>query len=334
MPGSAMRVRRQPLRIAFDALAQRPDDFDAAVARSVGVDPFCSRSEWALSFHEAFAPFREVFCLRDGDDFVLVAGEPSDRFGFLVQPLEHLWGLATPLVGPGAAAVLGAALADGVFPATAHIALFGLPTDRAVLQALADAVSATHDLGLLGTTDRRIASLQGGLDGFLARRSANVQRSVRKAERRATREGLRFTRVPVAEADVPAAYDRILAIEQRSWKAQEGNGVDQGPMKRFYERMIPRLVLRDAFRLVIAQRDGEDVGYLHGGTVGRHFRGLQFSFAEDVRDLSVGNLLQMEMVRWLAEDGFDTYDLGMVVPYKERWAETGLVTADAFVTPR
>jgi hypothetical protein len=325
--------------LSLNTLSRRSAEYDGAVARMPDIDPYCSRSEWVLSFHAAFAPQRAVFAFRDaagpdGASYVLLAGEPDARLGFLVQPLEHLWGLASPLVGPDAAGLLGRLLTAGVFPAGAHLLLFGLPLDRDWLTALAGALPASHGLGLVGTTDRRVASLEGGLEGFLGRRPANVRRNLRKARHRAERAGLQFERVAVTADTFAETYRRIVAIERRSWKSATGNGVDRGPMKRFYERMIPRLLRRDAFRLIVARRGDEELGYVHGGTVGRHFRGLQFSFVDDERALSVGNLLQVEMVRWLCEDGFTTYDLGMVVPYKERWAETGLVTADVMVAPR
>jgi len=304
------------------------------VAQTPGVDPYCSRSEWILSFHAAFAPQRTVYAWHQDGSYVLLAGQPDARVGFLVQPLEHLWGLAAPLVGPGAGALLGRLLAEGVFPARVHLLLYGLPFDGDALDALAGALPAPFGQGLVGTTDRRIASLEGGLAGFLERRPPNVRRNLRKAQHRAGRAGVGFERVPVTLDTFGDTYRRILAIERRSWKAAAGNGVDRGPMKRFYEKMIPRLLRRDAFRLVVARRGGEDLGYVYGGTVGRHFRGLQFSFVNEERGLSLGNLLQVEMVRWLCEDGFTTYDLGSVVPYKERWAETGLVTADVLIAPR
>lgn len=320
--------------ISLHALSRRPDEYDAAVARTPGVDPYCTRSEWVLPFHAAFAPDRTVHAVREGDSYVLLAGEPSPRFGYLVQPLEHLWGMASPLVGPDARELLVRLLAADVLPAGAHVLLFGLPLDRRWLTDLALALPPGWAFGLVGTTDRRVASLEGGLDGFLGRRSANVRRSLRKSGNRAARLGIGFERVAVTADDFAETYRRILAIERRSWKARSGNGVDRGPMKRFYERMIPRLLRRDAFRLILARQGDEDVGYIYGGTVARHFRGLQFSFVDDERALSLGNLLQVEMVRWLVEDGFETYDLGMVVPYKERWAEGGLVTADALIAPR
>jgi hypothetical protein len=44
-------------------------------------------------------------------------------------------------------------------------------------------------------------------------------------------------------------------------------------------------------RVVLATRDGEDVGFIFGGMIDAIYRGQQFSFADACRDLSLGNLL-------------------------------------------
>ena len=47
----------------------------------------------------------------------------------------------------------------------------------------------------------------------------------------------------------------------------------------------------------------------------------QFSFDEDWRRHSIGNLLQYEQVKWLCEEGFAGYDMGPVMDYKFHWTE-------------
>ena len=131
-----------------------------------------------------------------------------------------------------------------------------------------------------------------------------------------------------------ALYPRILAIESRTWKSASGNGADTGSMRAFYADMLPRLAARGGLRVLLVQRDGEDLGYLHGGVVGDHFRGLQVSFDERVRDLSLGNLLQREMIARLCEEGCASYDLGTRSEYKRRWAEEGLQTITVLARPR
>jgi CelD/BcsL family acetyltransferase involved in cellulose biosynthesis len=105
-------------------------------------------------------------------------------------------------------------------------------------------------------------------------------------------------------------------------------------MRAFYAGVCPRLARRRALRVVFARLDGRDVGYLHGGSLARRFRGLQLSFDAGSSALSVGNLLQLEAVRWLAEDGFECYDLGSArSAYKRRWAERAETTATLVCLP-
>jgi CelD/BcsL family acetyltransferase involved in cellulose biosynthesis len=55
---------------------------------------------------------------------------------------------------------------------------------------------------------------------------------------------------------------------------------------------------------------------------GRRYRGLQLSYTEDARALSVGNLLQHHQLLELDRLNLaDIYDLGMDFDYKRRWAD-------------
>jgi CelD/BcsL family acetyltransferase involved in cellulose biosynthesis len=68
------------------------------------------------------------------------------------------------------------------------------------------------------------------------------------------------------------------------------------------------------------------VGYILGAVRGGTYRGLQLSFDEDQAGRSLGNLLQLHQMESLVEEGVTTYDLGMDMEYKRRWAD------DAFTT--
>ena len=73
---------------------------------------------------------------------------------------------------------------------------------------------------------------------------------------------------------------------------------------------------------MFAVRDGEDIGFVFGGVASGVYRGQQFSFVEAWRRASIGNLLQLEQVRWLCEEGVERYDMGPVMDYKRSWTET------------
>jgi CelD/BcsL family acetyltransferase involved in cellulose biosynthesis len=302
-------------------------EYDAAVAVDPDVDPFCTRSDWVLSFHDAFHPGSPLLAACTPGSFVLLA----EREG-LLEPLEAMWGFASPLVGPDAIEILRQLLAAGA--ARSPLYLSGIVPKRLRTRALVAALEPTHVLGVGSVTERFVAQLDD-LDGVLSRRSAKFRSNLRSAARRVCEAGIAFESPAVASAaEADAAYARVLAVERRSWKAASDNGVDRGPMREFYARMFPRLASRGALRLLFATRDGEDVGYLSGGIATGGFRGLQFSFDDRLRALGLGNVLQLEMIARLCSEGIRSYDLGAVSPYKARWAEGRRLTVGLVARPR
>ena len=293
-------------------------DWDRCVEADPDVDAFCTRTDWILPFHDAFHPLHAVAAARASDSFVALKSQ-----GMLLVPLESMWWFASPLVGSDSVELLLELLAELRAP---FAALAGLPPTATRTAVLARALAKSHDLAHSSTTVRCVAQLDD-LDGFLSRRSAKHRATLRAAQRRVRDAGIDFESLaPASPAEAAAAYERVLAVERRSWKAATDNGVDRGPMREFYARMFPRLAARGALRVLFARRGGEDVGYLSGGLAGATFRGLQFSFVRELRPLGLGNVLQLEQVARLSASGVTRYDLGAESPYKTRWAEGRVTT--------
>lgn len=302
-------------------------ELDGAVERDPEVDPFCTRSDWILPFHDTFHPDCPLVAARAGASFVVLA---EDRG--VLRPLEAMWGFASPLVGPDAVELLAECLAQRASPGE-PLYLSGLSPRGTSTRALVARLAPTHSLSIAGLTVRFVAELDS-LDGYLARRSAKQRASLRRALRRACAAGVDFEALAPGPESCDALYTRVLEVERRSWKSAGGNGVDRGPMREFYARMFPRLATRRALRLVFAQLGGEDVGYLSGGLAGTHFRGLQFSFDERLRPLGLGNALQLEMIAGLCEEGVRAYDLGGQSAYKARFGEREVATIALVARPR
>jgi len=311
-------------------------DYDRAVADDPAIDGFCSRSDWVLSFHDAFRPSARLLVARDGDSFVALTEVDEPQVGSVLEPLEAMWGFASPLIGVGSCDLLRQLLENPAGRAgRVPLLLSGLPATRSRLEPLLRMLGARYALRPLAETLRFQASLDGGVDGWLARRSAGFRRNLRAARNRTRAAGVCFETVsPVDPAATAAIYERVLAIERHSWKTRSGNGVERGPMREFYARMLPRLAARGELRALLATRDGIDVGYLYGGIAGDLFRGLQFSFREEERALGLGNALQAEMLERLCAERIAIYDLGSQSEYKRRWAEAGLVTVRLLARPR
>ncbi len=317
-------------RIDRHALEEQAPRLDACVARDPAIDPFCSSSAWQLAYHDAFAPERPLYFAARGDDRILLARHHSGDGMEYLEPLENMWGFASPLIGPGAPVLLAEALADAPDP----VVLLGLPISRERLSPMLEILKGRFAARRLTPTTRYVASLRGGEEGWARRRSAAFRRNLRATLRRVEGAGIRFLRIDeIGPSDWPGLYGRILHIEARTWKSASGNGADGPHMRAFYEGMWPRLVRAGELRVLFAELEGELVGYLHGGLRAGRFRGLQVSFDDRLRTVGLGNALQFEMIRWLGELGAESYDLGAYSDYKRRWAEAGLETFGLVIQP-
>ena len=299
------------------------DDADSIWNRAVVADqhgdPFCSRTEWQLSFYESIAPKRPLR-VRAHDDSVVAFAERLIEGVPVLEPIDNSWLFGSTLIGPDAVPMLREVMVER--PQHAVI-VSGLLSGGARLRELARAFGATHHLFRVSDETACSASLEGGLDGYLSRRSAKLRRGVRNAARRAAARGVTFERrVPRTPEECDAIYERVLSVEERSWKGVGRCGMAEEPSRTFYRLMLQRQVASGGGRIVFAVHDGEDIGFVFGGVASGVYRGQQFSFVEAWRRASIGNLLQLEQVRWLCEEGVGRYDMGPAMDYKLSWTET------------
>jgi hypothetical protein len=308
----------EPIELAADA-----DDFDREVARTPAIDRFCSSSAWILAASAALMPPRAAFTFR-GEHGYFAAMRGVHPAGFpYIEPVELAWGLASPLVGEQANA-----LVEEVVPVLAghrdwQLAIFaGLTVSGPQRRALDATLPVRWERRRGQPTVRHVASLAGGIDGFLARRSRELRKSLRKAERAALAAGITFESARARDAESALRlYDRVQGIEARSWKARDGVGIHAGPMRAFYAAMLPRLAVLGQQRTIFARQDDRDIGYILGAVMSGEYRGLQFSYDADLASYGIGGLLQLHQVAELCEEGVARYDLGTEMDYKRRWAE-------------
>lgn len=315
-------------RVDLSALRADSSTYDQAVSAATDIDQFCSSADWILPAHDALMPAREALLFRDSDGWLALArGQADDDFVYL-EPLEASWGLAAPIVGASAEAA-GAAAATlewDVFLVTG--VLDGSETQRELMGVLARQFSLRRG----AVTTRFVADLSGGVDAFLALRSRRLRRTLRRDRKRASSAGVRFD---VADTlDPSAAYNRICAIENTTWKGESGVGFVASGMGAFYRQMMVRLSRRGALRLRFGRLAERDVSYVLGGLFSDSYRGLQFGYAADCAHLGLGNLSQLDQIEALCGEGVATYDLGTTGSgYKRRWADRE-VTSTALIALR
>jgi hypothetical protein len=308
-------------RLSIAELSQEADAFDRAVAHTPAIDHFCSSSDWILPASAALMPEREPWIHRaDGHYWAFMRGETSEGVRYL-EPLENMWGLACPVLGPREEELIAglATLCEAPTSEWSIMALAGVTPGSDFFLGLVTEFADRFRLGLGPTTSRLLVDLQAGPEDFLQRRSKQFRRSMLRSQRDAHAAGISF--VDASELDPQILFQRIVEVEGRAWKGQSEVGIATGAMHDFYELMLPRLAARCAQRVLFAQDAGRDVAYILGGLLLGTYRGLQFSFDENYRKYGLGNLLQLEQIRRLCEESVQTYDLGTHMDYKLRWSD-------------
>lgn len=311
-------------RIDEQDLDAQSSQFDLLVDVSPGIDRFCSSTDWILPAHHALMPPREFFSFRGERLWYAGAIRTLEGGLRLLEPLEASWALACPFVGLHSASQARALVAwlRSVTDEWDVTLVAGLLEGEKPLRWVAGLLQDHFRLRVGDPTPRYVADLRDGVDAYLARRSRNFRRAARRTSKRAREEGIEL--VPAHAASIQQAdgvYERILAVEERSWKGRAHVGINIGGMGEFYRQMGRRLAAHDGHRCWFAVRDGADVGYVLGGVRGTHYRGLQFSYDEEVGDSSIGNFMQLEQMVALHREGIESYDLGSEADYKRRWAD-------------
>lgn len=335
-PAVSLSPAESALRSPTVDSLDNPDSLhNRLAARTAHPDPFCCRTEWQFSFHEAFLPDRRLLFRATADSVVALAAYSHPQVGPVLEPIESHWLFGCPLLGEAPVAVLEALLEEEPFRATRPtVVLSGILAQGPLWRAIGAAFGPDHAIGLARPSVFRSASLEGGVDGYLSRRSANHRHKLRQALRRASDAGIAFERHRPATAEAAdGLYDRMLAVEALSWKGLGRCGMAEPPSRDFYRILLRRLAASARSRAILARRDDRDVGFVFGGVTGTHYRGQQFSYAQEFSHGSIGNLLQFEQIRWLCEEGVEWYDMGPPMDYKVHWAELESRTETLLLRP-
>jgi CelD/BcsL family acetyltransferase involved in cellulose biosynthesis len=231
--------------------------------------------------------------------------------GYRLGPLEAHWYFGCPLIGPGAVDLLADVtreLRDQLKTDAIEIVVSGLAPGG----ALASQVEARFAKVRTERDDpHAAASLGGGIDGWLSRRSSNFRRNLRRAERRAEAAGIWFERAqPSSPSAADQCYERMLDVEQTSWKGPRRQGLLA--VQAFYRTLLRAYAERGAARVVFAKQADEDVGFCYGGASHGIYRGQQTSYSDELSGFSIGTLMHFETAKWLAEDGASLQHFGPI----------------------
>lgn len=313
--------------VSYDDLLAERGHYDRRVGETPAIDSFCTSSYWNFSAFETLFADHDPWIRRaeDVDGYVALARGQHPHIGNYLQPFEASWGLASPLVG-GRPRALVREFAREIRRADLEwnmLFLSGVFEESPQFREFVRQFRPEYDLGIGPEMARNVASLRGGIGSYLQRRSSKFRSNLRRAKQRADEEGFETEYCASFDgaSEVESIFERILAVEAQSWKADEGTGILESPMRDFYERMVPMLAGDGALRVSFLRRGETDIAYCFGGVVEGLYRGLQLSYHDDYGEYSAGNLAQLAMIEGLCEEGIETYDMGQAMDYKERWAE-------------
>lgn len=301
--------------------------------RTSQVDPFCSAPTWQLAFHDGEGS--QGYLLVEGDRESMIAfalkhiSGGNLPGGLYLAPLESAWCFGCPVLGPHGVDWLVQALefAQTLLKQPVNALVSGIrPKGRLAHELQKTFGKRKYRILKHNNGCQASASLQGGLDGFLSRRSGNFRSKLKKSIKMAANAGIYFERVfPDTPEFARQAYGRILLVERQSWKGMGHCGMNEPGAREFYACLTMRLTALKRARIIFARHENKDIGFIFGGMAGRIYRGQQFSFADTWRKYSIGNLLQREKLLWLCESGAVRYDMGPIddgaMRYKYFWTE-------------
>ena len=312
-----------------NSLPEHQAAWEKAAISTNQADPFCCTPTWQMAFHDAFSPKRRLLIAAHSNSLVAFAEHISPEGKAYLTPIEPHWFFGCPLLGKNAVEMFDAMMEEIerlYAPAFPPIIISGIRPGGILSRRLIKTFADRFDLYLHSSGVQCAASLAGGVDGYLSRRSANHRKKLRRQLRRASEAGVYFERVaPTSFEGAEKTYARVIAVELKSWKGIGKCGMAETPAKKFYDSMLKRLASAHDGRIVFARYEDKDIGFIFGGMAGRIYRGQQFSYAEEWKHCSIGNLMQMEQIKWLCEEGARRYDMGPLVGpkmgYKSHWTE-------------
>ena len=289
-------------------------------------DPLSCGSAWqqAALRHSRRSRDPVIFCQSDTSQVSFsVMATPR---GLLLVPLERHWKFGCPLLGPQAVELLCSVLTDVRRLIGDRLLQFEVPGIFPGDPLLPEIQSQFKAIGHQRQDSHAAALIDNDINAWNSRRSPGYRRFLKRALRTASDEGIRMERLtPASYHKAWNAFNRMLAVEKKSWKGRGSTGLFDLPA--FCQDLLCQYAEAGNAMVIFATRNGEDVGFCFGGYSDGVYRGQQTSYSEQVRNFSVGHLMHYETARWLCERKARLHHFGPIQPkmnYKRRLCELEL----------
>ena len=143
--------------------------------------------------------------------------------------------------------------------------------------------------------------------------SGDVRYKLRRARKRADACGAVVRRLAPDDRSIDALLERIAAVEQASWKGEEGVGIFSGERSRQWMRQaLTALAAAGLVRVVLLEHQGRCISYRLGLLEQGRLYDYNLAFLPEYADLGSGRLLLDEWFRWGLEEGWQYIDASRV----------------------
>ena len=311
------------------------DEWDRLAAVSQSPDPQSCGPVWQLtSFAHSDRRHLPIIFSQTETSQIAFCAEKSDQ-GWYLSPLESHSQFGTPLLGPDSGELLIEALTELCGGSEICRMLIDVPGVCPESQLFRDLDTRTDIISILALDASAAASLEGGVDGWLARRSANFRKKLRQARQQAKNEGVVFERAQPMGADAATAlYERMLDVERRSWKGRLQGGLLE--FMEFYRDLLVFHARRGSATVVVAVKEDLDIGFCFGAQSHGVYRGQQTSYDSEFGHLSLGAQMHAETAEWLSDLGTQIQHFGPLqhmTPYKRNFCEIEIESVAAICSP-
>ena len=177
---------------------------------------------------------------------------------------------------------------------------------------------------------------EGGMEEYLAGRSGNFRRRLRRLNRDLEAAGRVELRPARDDKDLSADMATFFRLHFGRWEDRGGSSLAAGQAQAFHEAFAAEALRAGSLRLLTLEVDGEPIASFYGWRFGDRFAFYQSGFDESWARFSVGLLLQALVIAEAIGEGAREYDMMLgAEPYKFRFCDsTRRATTAVLARPR
>ena len=207
-----------------------------------------------------------------------------------------------------------------------HLELKKLPTDSADYLVLQRVLALAYERRERHSHHTRV---EGDFGSFIAARSKNFRKQVKKAERAAKQQRLTVELLEEPTA-IDGALDDLENVSHASWQGKSGTGAFAEPRAaEFYRGSARAYARRGATALLVCKRQGEPIGFILHLLDGSRMEALKSEFDQRHGECMVGWQITARAYELAHARGLKTIGMGCWrTDFKRRWTTTTTPVAD------